>query len=110
MNWLEIIRTVWPIAATITPVILLCGFFWLQTKFALKKTVDDLDKRVDEHEVRLKSVELECAQVPSRQSLQVELSNLSQRMRGVEVGCEAMGRQLNTTNDYLHTLVERGLS
>ena len=35
MHWAEIIRTVWPIAATITPLILIAGFLWLQTKFAL---------------------------------------------------------------------------
>jgi hypothetical protein len=34
LPWLELIRTIWPIAATITPLILICGFLWLQTKFA----------------------------------------------------------------------------
>jgi hypothetical protein len=110
VEWLKVLQVAWPIAATITPLILLAGFLWLQTKFALRKEVKDLESKVDDHAERLKIVELECSQAPSRQNLQVELSNLAQRLRGVEVSSEAVNRQLGTTNTYLHTLVERGLS
>lgn len=85
-----------------------------------EKTLSD---KIDEHEERLdvgsrKMVDLDkrtalieedCKAMPSRQNLQAELSSLSQRMRGVEVRAEAIGDHLRTQNEYLHTLIERGL-
>jgi hypothetical protein len=117
----------WPIAVIITPVIVGAGILWLKTQFPTKgeltaherEVQTDLKKHTDrfeagsrkfaEHDKRLALVEEECKSVPTRQSLQGELSQLSQRMRGVEVGFESVGRQLGTTNDYLKIIVDKGL-
>lgn len=138
MSVLEYIRTLWPIAVVLLPFITATGFLWLQTKFPSKgdlsqakealsadiaATEKRLGNKIDEHEQRLndgskKLAELDkrCALVeddtrsmPSRQNLQIELSTLSQRIRGVEVWTETTSKSLDTLNSYLHTLIERGL-
>lgn len=94
---------------------------------ALKDKIDATEKalsdKIDEHEERLDTgsrkmndldkrvavVEEDCRAMPSRQTLQGSISELSQRMRGVEVRTEAIGEHLRTQNDYLHTLIERHL-
>jgi hypothetical protein len=41
--------------------------------------------------------------------MQIELSNLAQRMRGVETSFDGVKRELGTTNTYLHPLNDQGL-
>jgi len=86
------------------------------TEATLSSKIDEHDDRLDtgsrkmaEIDRRIALVEQECEAMPSRQNLQVELSQLSQRVRGVEVWTESTSKQLETLNSYLHTLIERGL-
>lgn len=132
MNWLEIIRTFWPVIASLTPIIFIGFIVWLRSQFVLKSELETERQRINaaaakadleghdrrigaaeigllEHGARLRAVEQECERAPTRNGLQVELSNLGQRMRGLEVGVEAMTRQASTTNDYLHTLIQKDL-
>lgn len=46
MSWLEIVRTIWPIAATITPFVLAGGFAWLKTQFPTKVDLETLKRDV----------------------------------------------------------------
>jgi len=46
-DWLSLIIDLWPIASTITPVILLAGFLWLRQKFPSKEDFDTLKLSVD---------------------------------------------------------------
>ena len=128
MSALEYIRTLWPIAIVLLPFVCATGFIWLKTQFPtladLKGTEQRITDRIEEHEERLDTgsrtmatldkrtalVEEECRQAPSRQTLQGELSAISQRTRGVEVEVQAVGRELSTLNSYLHTLIERGIT
>jgi len=121
---LEFIRTIWPIAVVLLPLVTGAGFLWLKTQFPTKQDLAAAETRLadkmDEHDDRLDTgsktmanldkrialVEDECRQAPSRQNLQIELSTMAQRIRGVEVQAEAISSSLTTQNTYLHTLIE----
>lgn len=127
MNWLQYLQALWPIAVVIIPIVLGGGFVWLKTQFPTKhelKTIEkELQERLDRHSKRFESgkdkfaehdrriavVEEDCKRHPSRDTLQGSLSELSQRVRGVEVASEAMERQLNTANRYLEMIVDKGI-
>ena len=126
MSWIQWLQILWPIAVILIPIIIATGLLWLKTQLAtkteLKASEAELKGRLNDHadrfergstkfadhDKRLAIVEEECKGAPSRQTLQGELSELSQRIRGVEVGFEGVGRQLNTTNDYLKIIVDKG--
>ena len=125
--WFQILQVAWPIAAVITPLVLGAGFIWLKTQFPTKAELKQLEKELEQrldghadrfergstkladHDKRLALVEEDCKSIPSRQTLQEALSQLSQRVRGIEVGFDGVSRQLGTTNDYLKIIVDKGL-
>jgi hypothetical protein len=46
---------------------------------------------------------------PTRQELHDEMSALTARVAAVETGLKGIGRQLDTTNRYLHTLIDKAM-
>jgi len=126
MRWLDILQVLWPIAVIIIPLMLGAGFLWLKTQLATKAELKSLEadtdkqfrenagrfergsKKFSEHDKRLAIVERDCEEVPTRQTLQTELSQVAQRLRGVETGHQAIERQLGTANDYLKIIVDKG--
>jgi hypothetical protein len=126
VDWLQVLGVLWPIAVIVIPIVLTTGFLWLKTQLATKaelKTVEgELEARINDHsgrfergstkfadhDKRIALVEEECKSVPSRQDLQFNLSEVSQRLRGVEVGNDFIKRELSTANDYLKIIVDKG--
>lgn len=115
-SWLYNLIELWPILSSLTPVILLGGFYWLRTKFpsrqdfdALAGNVDQLDAVVARLKVETDHLIEERDAAPTRIQLMDEIGRLSARVSGVEAGVAAIGTQLATANDYLQILVERGL-
>lgn len=111
--WLEYIRTFG------TPFIALCGLFgsgfalWVNSRTASKGDFGLLQVKDSEQgakivalEVRLKSLEETLQSAPTRHELQTDISRLSARMSGVESGLAGISKQQDTTNNYLHTIVE----
>lgn len=128
MSWLlELIRTFWPIAVVLTPIILGAGILWLRSQFSTKADIQNMEARIvariGEHEDRLNEgskklasldkrvalVEDDCESSPSRQDLSQAIAVLAGRMSGVESSLKGQERALSTQNDYLHTLIEKGL-
>ena len=123
VSWWQIIQTLWPIAATMTPLILLGGFAWLQTKFPsradlkehetelrdLTEQVSGLVTRITTNENRIDNVVRDLEREPTRASLANSISDIRDRLGSVESSVRAMQHQLETQNDYLHTLVQQGL-
>jgi chromosome segregation ATPase len=123
VSWWQIIQTLWPIAATMTPLILLGGFAWLQTKFPsradlkehetelrdLTDQVSGLVTRITTNENRIDNVVRDLEREPTRASLANSISDIRDRLGSVESSVRAMQHQLETQNDYLHTLVQQGL-
>lgn len=110
MDVLELVRTVWPILSGITPFILMGGFYWLRTQFVTRDDHRELDLKVDGHHDRIGRLETEGASEPSRADLNRMQSDLAGRIGGVEVSVKALGHQMTTMNQYLHTVIEKGLA
>jgi hypothetical protein len=115
-DWFKIIVDLWPIASTITPVILIAGFLWLRTKFPLKEDFDKLAANVktlsDEQiscAARLTAVEDDLDSEPTRVQLLAQMTVMSSKISRVEAQTEGVQSQLATANDYLQIIIERGM-
>ena len=116
-SWLDILSTLWPIAATITPVLIMGGFFWLKTQFATKADFDrhaenttDLRAELIRIDGRLTALQNDMESSPTRADMSKQMARFGERLGRLEASTEGLGRQLATTNQYLHTIVEKGLS
>ena len=114
---LDLIIQLWPIASTLTPVILLAGFYWLKDKFPTKEQFDGLVTKVDEIETsqvemrgNVQTLMDDRDAQPTRIELMKAMGVLAERVSAMEGGVEGIGHQLETTNDYLKILIDRGLS
>ena len=115
-SWVSFFHQIWPVVVTVTALLTGAVLLGLATRFATVSSFKELTKKVeksrndlDDHETRLKMVERHCSEPPTRVELQEDIAELSERMKGVEVGMQGVNSQLGTTNTYLHTLIERGL-
>jgi Protein of unknown function (DUF2730) len=109
VGWLDWFRAVYPVFVTLVSLAGLGCVLFLGTKFAAKTTVDGLAKTQAEHETRLQLLEDHSEASPTRQELHDEVAKLAGRMTGVESGMKGIGKQLDTTNNYLHTLIEKSI-
>lgn len=117
ISWVDYVKALWPVFAVVAGLILTGLLLGLGTRFTTVKAFAEMSERVgkhsarlDDHETRIKLVEQACASPPTRQELSEEIGELSERMRGVEVGMDGVRGAVNTTNTYLHSLIERGLA
>jgi hypothetical protein len=109
MNWLEWFRAIYPLVVTLVSLAGLGVVLWLGTKFAAKTTVDKLAKDQADHETRIQLLEDHNTASPTRAELHEELSGLAARMAGVESALKGFSKQIDTTNSYLHTVIEKAL-
>lgn len=123
MSWLQILQTVWPIASAITPVIMLGGFAWLQTKFpsqadlkehkvdllALNERVSSVMTRMTTSEGRIENILRDLERAPTRSDLSSSIADVRERMGRVESSVDSVRDQLETQNEYLHTLIQQGM-
>lgn len=109
-SWLEWFRALYPAIVTLLSLAGLGVLLWLGTKFASKSKVDQLDKASADHETRLQLLEDAIEQSPTKQELHDEISGLKANMASAMAKIDAIGQQLKTTNDYLHTLIDKAMS
>jgi hypothetical protein len=108
-TWLEWFRAVYPVIITLVSLAGLGVVLWLGTKFAAKTTVDKLSEGQASHETRIQLLEEHNIASPTRAELHEEMSGLGQRMAGVESALKGFSKQIDTTNSYLHTVIEKAL-
>lgn len=115
-DWFRLFLDLWPIASGVTPLILLGGFYWLRTKFptkedfdALKQTVDGLKLSHVATDNAIQDLHDERDDPPTRVQLMAEMATLAARVSGVEAKVEGVAKQVETANDYLQILIERGV-
>lgn len=115
-GWLEYVKVFWPIMGGVAALLTLFGVLWLRTKFTpledhrlVSAKVAALETSSAAHEERLKAVEGHAHQAPTRQELQDDIAKLAERMAGMEAGLKGVGKELQTHNSYLHSLIEQGL-
>ena len=125
MSWAELIRTIWPIMATITPFVLAGGFAWLKSQFPTKVDLEKLrsQTKVDVEEMRLHTIAISDREIalkarvdslkedldraPSKLDLSKDIGKVAERVGHLESGIAALTNQLSTHNQYLHTLLEK---
>ena len=121
MAWLDTIRELWPVITALAGIAVVIATLWLRSKFTpiedhrgLAKRVGALETHASGIDERVKHAEALLTQAPTRQELQEDIAALGARMTGVEaridMGFDSINTRLATTNDYLHSLIERGLS
>lgn len=108
-SWLEWFRALYPAIVTLVSLAGLGVLLWLGTQFASKSKVDLLDKTSADHETRLQLLEEAVEQSPTKQELHDEISGLKANMAAAMARLDAIGTQLKTTNDYLHTLIDKAM-
>jgi hypothetical protein len=127
VTWLDYIRTLWPLAVVLTPLVTGAGILWLKTQFPTKKDLQDVEtkilREIEGHDERLGAgsakmadfdkrialVEQECDATPTKGEVNQSIATLAGRMSGVESSLRGVERILATQHDYLRTLVDRGL-
>jgi hypothetical protein len=108
-TWLEWFRAIYPVFVTLISLAGLGCVLWLGTKFAAKATVEQLAKDQADHETRIQLLEEHNASSPTRAELHEEISVLATKMAGIESALKGLGKQVDTTNSYLHTVIEKAL-
>lgn len=109
VHWTELVRALWPVLALVGGLILTSVMLALTTRFATVVALKGLDFRVSKLEEFRTAQEATLSVLPTRQQLGEAIGELGERVAGLESKMEGVGGQLNTTNTYLHTLIERGL-
>lgn len=114
--WMEYVRVIWPIASTLTPILIGLAVLWLKNQFALKTELAALatevarqnavqDRELAGHETRIVLLEKDCASPPTRHEINDKLGKFSERLAAVESGVSGVSDQLGTQNDYLRALL-----
>ena len=136
MSFVELLRTLWPIAATLTPILMAGGFAWLRLQFPTKS---DLEKLRTQREEAVARVRADCAKEiaevaylarqtadrtikaeeeirhlsanaslpPSKAELSKDIGKVAERLSAVENSIRGVERHMETHNNYLHMLVDR---
>jgi len=118
--WMEYVRVIWPIASTLTPLLIGFALFWLRNQFALKTELAARaaelaahnalqDDKLAGHETRIVILERECASPPTRHNLNERLGQVAERLSSLESGVAGLNTQAQTSNDYLQALVNEGI-
>lgn len=121
---------VWLIAAIVTPLFVVIGVLWLRRAFvtgaelkvlelsieaesarisAVDEEVCRIDRRLLSVEGRCGAIEERAGEPPSRTDLSKDIGKVAERVRGVEVTVDAVKRMVETSNQYLHTIIEQGM-
>lgn len=116
MHWLEYIK------AFEGPVFFVFSFLvgvatlWVSSKTASKRDLEEINDKsavvnltLANHAGRISHIEDALNSPPTGKQLQDGLSVLSAKIAALEASNGGIQRQLATANDYLHTLVEKGL-
>lgn len=108
-SWLEWFRALYPAIVTLVSLAGLGVLLWLGTQFASKTKVDQLDKVTGDHETRLQLLEEAQQQSPTKQELHDEISGVKATLAAVVAKIDGLTAQHKTTNDYLHTLIDKAM-
>lgn len=105
----EWLRDLWQGLTAVVPVLFFLGFAWLKTQFASNAEVAKLTIAMARVEHQIVSMKNDIEAPPTRSEVMAQISRVMERLSAVEEGNKAVIRQLKTQNDYLHTLIEKGL-
>jgi hypothetical protein len=126
-GWWELLRALWPVFLVLASLTVCAIVLQLKSMFATREAHRDHDDRLIVVETFVIEQKTALGILPTRQELgeqitrQTEkitdtreelveqLGEQSERIAGLEAGVKGLDRRLETTNTYLHTLIERGI-
>lgn len=127
VHWIDLVKVLWPIFTVIMAGLASVILLVLSTRFTTLVAHKQHEARLLELERFKVSQESALAVLPSRQQLGDQiarqgdrinatreelgdsLAELGERIAGLEASNRGVGDQVRTLNQYLHTLLERGL-
>jgi Protein of unknown function (DUF2730) len=109
-SWLDWFRTAYPVVISLISLSGVCATLWLGTRFAAKGDHAQLAARVTSLETRFAVLEEQCETSPTRGELRDEIGSLAERVSAMEASIAGFAKQLETTNSYLHSLINSGLA
>ncbi len=108
--WLDWFRAVYPAFVSLLSLGGFCATLWLGTRFAAKGDHAALAARVADLETRCAVLEEHSETSPTRSELRDEIASMAERVSAMEASIAGFARQLETTNTYLHSLINSGLA
>lgn len=106
----------WPIVSALTPFVLAGGVWYLRTQFASKADFDALSLKVINLTTAVQTAQgsidhltAEQDSTPTRIELLNKIAAVEGRASGIEADVQGIKSRLDTANDYLQILVQRGM-
>lgn len=132
LGFFNLFSVIWPVAATITPLVVGAGVLWLRSQFPTKAELTSLSAKVDgmpgqegfdrlsskvdglvtqqtATSTRIEALAKDIEDPPTRVELLQSFADMSGRVGRLEAQTAGVETQLKTTNQYLQIIVERGL-
>ncbi len=113
----SILGDIMSLVTSAAPIVLAAALWWLKSQFPTKADFEGLQKEVRDlasaqggTNQRLDAMERDMDDPPTRLELLKALSALEARTASIESSQNGLGRQLSTLNDYVHTVIQRGLA
>jgi hypothetical protein len=113
---LDTVIGLWPIVSQIAPLLFGVAIIYLRSQFphktdfaALAQTVTTLSEKLSANSTSVEHLAKDQVSSPNRIELMSRIAALEGRVSGVESGLQGIRHQLDTANDYLKILVDRGL-
>ena len=106
----EWLRTLWEGFTTLIPFLFVAGFAWLKTQFASRDEVVKLNTTMEKVLLRLDDMKDDIEAPPTRTEVLAQVARVMERLSAVEADIKGVSRQLATQNQYLHTIIEKGLN
>lgn len=107
----DIVMIIWPIAATITPILLAIGLLWLRTKFADIQTFNATAAEVALLKTKVEVLELQCRELnsdidsePTRVQVIDKIGNAIERLSRLEGSFEAIERHMRSQSAWIQAL------
>jgi hypothetical protein len=108
--------SLWPLVSQIAPLLFGIAIIYLRSQFphktdfaALAATVTALAEKLTANSASVEHLAKDQESAPNRIELMGRIAALEGRVSGVESGLQGIRHQLDTANDYLKILVDRGL-
>jgi hypothetical protein len=102
---------VWPIAATITPILLAIGLLWLRTKFAGVEALATAQAKIAALETEVALLKLKVAEIdgdidsePTRAQVIDKIGNAIERLSRLEGSIEGIERHMGSQSQWLQAL------
>ena len=108
-DWLEYIRTFWPIGVAVSGLIAGILVLWLKSGFAPRESVTKLEVTTSRHEDRIAHLEKGSDSAPTRHDLQEDISNLRVLVAGLVATTDGLKGSLKSIDSKMSLIIDKGM-